>query len=81
MNEIVFDRNGPLDWISENFTAFKLKSKGTTDSTKKKKKKKRIDTARRVIASIEIKMLFVELERIYITRKTGKNGNVNFIRQ
>ena len=44
MNEIVFDRNGPLDWISENFTAFKLKSKGTTDSTKKKK---RIDTARR----------------------------------
>lgn len=34
MNEIVFDRNGPLDWISENFTAFKLKSKGTTDSTK-----------------------------------------------
>lgn len=26
-------------------------------------------------------MLFVELERIYITRKTGKNGNVNFIRQ
>lgn len=37
MNEIVFDRNGPLDWISENFTAFKLKSKGTTDSTKKKR--------------------------------------------
>lgn len=72
MNEIVLDRTNKMDhWIGflkilqhSNWS----RQKGQLILQKKKKK----DTARRVIASIEIKMLFVELERIYMTRNVKK---------